>query len=87
MTLLEMIKKYEKIKKKMHMAQQKEDEEIVEAILEDLKAVAEEYLANETPQKISYRVKINVLKEMERAMEQKCYNDVHTLARALSLIS
>lgn len=39
MTLLEMIKKYEGIKKKMHEVQAKADEDTVDAILEDLHSV------------------------------------------------
>lgn len=40
MTLSDMIKKYKKLKQQMYMAHAKTDEEIIEAILEDLESVA-----------------------------------------------
>ena len=92
MTLLEMIKKWEGVKDSLAKPgigniRIQGDIDVAEDIIKDLKSIAKENLANETPQKISYRVKISVLKEMERALDQKCYDDVRTLAHTLSLIS
>ena len=91
MTLLEMIKKWERMRDRLEeygdVPKVKCDIEVAEDVIKDLKCIEKENLANETPQKISYKVKISVLKEMERALDQKCYDDVHTLAHTLSLIS
>lgn len=79
MTLLEMIKKYEGIKKKMHMVQQKEDEEIVEAILEDLRSIKDDIDVQ--------AVKFKVLRLINRELDNSNFEDVRNLAQAMHLLS
>ena len=79
MTLLEMIKKYEKIKKRMHEVQQKDDEEIVEAILEDLRSVEAHPSVTTICDKILTKIAV--------ALGENAPDEALTWARTLSELS
>ena len=82
MTLLEMIKKYEKLREKMFMAQQKEDEEIVKAILEDLESVAKcvECISKST-------LYAKVLKQIDKAINNDDPDGAHSWMQTLQMLS
>ena len=78
MTLLEMIKKYEKLKKEMERKLAKEDEFIVDCILEDLHSVEAHPSVTVLCDKI--------LKKIDFELDRKHYVEAQTLASMLSML-